>query len=66
MNKSNNEKLEKRNKNEKKELERHTHMRKELASLTTAAKDIKDEHVLERNGFTITRKKSKRVLIVNF
>jgi hypothetical protein len=33
-------------------------MRKGLAFLkkTTATKDIKDEHVLERNGFTIARK----------
>jgi hypothetical protein len=32
-------------------------MRKELAFLkTTAAKDIKDEDVLERNSFTIARK----------
>ncbi len=33
-------------------------MRKELAFLekTTAAKNIKDEDVLERNGFTIARK----------
>ncbi len=51
------QKLEK-DKNEKKEVKRRTHMRKELAFLkkTTAAKDIKDEDVLERNGFTIARK----------
>jgi hypothetical protein len=46
------EKLEK-DKNEKKELERCTHVRKFLEK-TTAAKYIKDEDVLERNGFTIT------------
>jgi hypothetical protein len=46
------EKLEK-----KKELERHIHVKKELLFLkkTTAANDIKDEHVLERRGFFIAR-----------
>jgi hypothetical protein len=51
------QKLEK-HKIEKKELELHNHMRKELAFLkkTTAAKDIKDEDVLKKNGFVIDRK----------
>jgi hypothetical protein len=49
------EKLEK--KKMKKELERHIHVKKELLFLkkTTAANDIKDEHVLERRGFFIAR-----------
>jgi hypothetical protein len=58
MNKSKIKKKVREREKEKNELERRTHMRKELAFLkkTTADKDIKDKDVLERNGFTIAQK----------